>query len=86
LTRVNSLCAGPGPAADLDGINIAFGQVVKGMDVVSELAGVPTIRKNETLATYNALAKFLGDDRADKAKSRWGKPLVAVLIMDAGFV
>lgn len=55
------------------------------MDVIREIAAVPTIRPSETIEKYNAIAKLIGDDRAAKAKSRWGKPLKAVVIADAGF-
>lgn len=61
-----------------------FGQVVEGLEVLREVAGVPTIRVNETLEKYNAVAQFFGDDRAAKARSRWGKPLEAVVITAVG--
>lgn len=76
--------AGPGPALDLDSSGLVFGQVVEGLEVLREVAGVPTIRANETLERYNAVAQFFGDDRAAKARSRWGKPLEAVVISAAG--
>lgn len=52
--------------------------------MLREVAGVPTIRVNETLEKYNAVAQFFGDDRAAKARSRWGKPLEAVVITAVG--
>lgn len=76
--------AGPGPALDLDSAAIVFGQVIDGLDVLREVATVPTIRANETIERYNAVAQFFGDDRAAKARSRWGKPLEAVIISAAG--
>eukprot|EP00892_Ulva_mutabilis_P012241 jgi/Ulvmu1/938/UM102_0021.1 len=78
------ITTGPGPALDLDTSAIVFGQVIDGLDVLREVAGVPTIRANETLERYNAVAQFFGDDRAAKARSRWGKPLEAVVIASVG--
>ena len=44
------------------------------------------LRNNESCPTqtYNRLASFLGDDRAARAKSKWGKPLKAVVITNSG--
>ena len=78
------LRAGAGPAPELDGENIAFGEVLEGLDVLATIAAVPVIRANETLERYNAIAGFLGDDRAAKARAKWGKPLQAVVIVGAG--
>jgi hypothetical protein len=76
--------AGSGPQPDLDGENIAFGQLLEGSSALSELAAVPVIKASETMETYNRLATFLGDDRAARAKSKWGKPLRAVVITSSG--
>lgn len=80
------LCTGPGPALDLDGNNVVFGQVVEGLDVVQQMAAVPIIKPSETLVGYNQLAQFFGDDRAAKARDKWNKPLQALVITDAGIL
>mmetsp|Transcript_10478 Transcript_10478/g.29805 ORF Transcript_10478/g.29805 Transcript_10478/m.29805 type:complete len:313 (-) Transcript_10478:290-1228(-) len=77
------ITTGPGPAAELDGGNIVFGRVVQGLGVVSSMAEVPTFFPKGTLQNFNALAKLVGDDRADRAKKSWGKPLQPVLIVSA---
>lgn len=80
------ITTGPGPAFDLDGSNLVFGQVVDGWDVLSSISSVPTIKPNELLERYNAIATFIGDDRAAKAKAKWGSPLQAVIIRDSGLL
>jgi peptidyl-prolyl cis-trans isomerase B (cyclophilin B) len=76
--------AGASPAFELDGENIAFGELLEGSEVLSEIAAVPTIKPSETLQTYNALASFIGDDRAARARQSWGKPLQAIVITGSG--
>lgn len=76
--------AGASPAFELDGENIAFGQVLEGWETLAEIAAVPVIQASETLQRYNAIASFIGDDRAATARRQWGRPLQALLIADAG--
>ena len=83
---ITLIFAGPGPALDLDGGNVVFGQVIEGLDVLQQMASVPTIRPNDTLVGYNQLAQFFGDDRAAKARDKWDKPLQALVITDAGIL
>lgn len=81
-----TLCAGPGPALDLDGTNVVFGQIIEGLDIIQQMAAVPTIKPNDTLVGYNQLAQFFGDDRAAKARDKWDKPLQALVITDSGML
>lgn len=81
---ISLLFAGPGPALDLDGGNVVFGQVIEGFDVLQQMAAVLTIKPNDTVVGYNQLAQFFGDDRAAKARDKWDKPLQALVITDAG--
>lgn len=78
------ITTGPGPAAELDGENIVFGKVENGLDVVSAISSVPTFQPAGNLKAYNAFASLIGDERADKARALWGKPLKAVVIMSSG--
>lgn len=57
-----------------------------GMDVVRALASVPTYKPNEQIRQFNDLAVLLGDERAEKGRSRWNKPLRAIVISDCGVV
>lgn len=77
--------AGPGPASSLDGENIVFGKVLQGYDTMTAITSVPTFRPyNERIMSFNKLASFLKDDRADRVRAKWGKPLKAVVITAAG--
>jgi len=58
--------------------------VLDGMMTVSTVASVPTFSPNEGARQMNAVAKFLGDERAAKTAAKWGKPLKAVVITGAG--
>lgn len=78
--------AGPGPALDLDGTNVVFGQVIEGFDVLQQMGAVPTIKPNDTLTGFNQMAQFFGDDRAAKARDKWDKPLQSLVITDAGLI
>ena len=59
-------------------------RVLEGMSTVAAVASVPTFAPNESARQMNAVANFIGDERAAKAKSKWGKPLKAVVITGAG--
>ena len=78
------ITTGPGPCPRLDGLNIPFGRVVEGMGVVERVTRVPTFRANERTSALNILAGQLGDDRAAGVRRKYGKPLQAVVILDAG--
>lgn len=74
------ILTGPGPVPSLDGENIVFGRVLEGMEVVSALCEVPTFYPPQNGRLLNNIAKVIGDDRAAKAQSNWGRPLKPVVI------
>ncbi|KAL0020452.1 hypothetical protein WJX77_005028 [Trebouxia sp. C0004] len=79
------ITTGPGPASALDGENIVFGRVLQGYDTMTAIQSVPTFRPfNERVSSFNKLASFLKDERADRVRAKWGKPLKAIVIMGAG--
>ncbi|KAL3157549.1 hypothetical protein ABBQ32_012004 [Trebouxia sp. C0010 RCD-2024] len=81
------ITTGPGPALSLDGDNIVFGRVLQGYDTMTAITSVPTFKPfNERIISFNKLASFLRDDRADRVRAKWGKPLKAVVITAAGMV
>lgn len=45
---------------------------------------VPTFSPGASARQMNAFATFLGDERATKAKAKWGRPLKAVVITSGG--
>lgn len=76
---------GPAPAPFLDGENIVFGTVLDGLDVVAAIEGVPTFGPlNSNIRAFNELGRLLGDERASRTASKWGRPLKAVVITGAG--
>lgn len=81
-----SITTGPGPAPALDEQNVVFGQVIEGMDVIGLVSTTPTIKPSSQLQAYNSLAQAFGDDRAERARRLWGKPLKAVVILGSGVV
>ncbi|GMH04600.1 hypothetical protein Nepgr_006440 [Nepenthes gracilis] len=78
------ITTGPGPCPDLDGRNIVFGAVLEGLDVVTAIASVPTFKPAERIRQLNDLAEFLGDERAQNARSLWNRPLRTIYISDCG--
>ena len=68
----------------LDGENVVFGRVIKGMDVVAWIAAVPTFRPSGNSVAWNQVAEWLRDERAAKARESWSKPTQAIVITDAG--
>ena len=79
--------AGPAPAMSLDGENIVFGKVLEGFDTMSAITAVPTFKPyNERVMSFNKLASFLKDDRADRVRAKWGKPLKSIVITEAGLM
>ena len=65
----------------LDGENIVVGHVGAGMDVVAAIAQVPTFTPDDNAQKFNALANFIGDERAAKTASKWGRPLQPVVAL-----
>lgn len=81
------ITTGPGPATSLDDENIVFGRIKDGFDIISDIVNtVPTFQPNDSLVAYNQFAEFIGDERATKARAKWGKPLKAVLIVNSGII
>ncbi|KAL4859096.1 Peptidyl-prolyl cis-trans isomerase CYP28 [Chlorella vulgaris] len=78
------ITTGPGPVPSLDGENIVVGQVTEGLEVIRAVTQVPTFTPNSNSRAFNDFANFIGDDRAAKTKSKWGRPLQAILITSAG--
>lgn len=48
------------------------------------MSQVPTFMPGESARQMNAFASFLGDERAAKARQKWGRPLKAVVITAGG--
>lgn len=78
------ITTGPGPVPVLDGENVVFGRVLEGLDTIGAISTVPTFSPGAKARQMNAVASFLGDDRAAKARAKWGRPLKAVVITDGG--
>lgn len=79
------ITTGPGPVPRLDGLNVVVGKVLSGLGVISELtANVPTFVADGRSRALNKLAQFIGDDRAEAVRRKYGKPLKAVVITGAG--
>ena len=81
-----AITTGPGPVPYLDEESLVFGTVTSGLDVIQELANVPTFQPNENLVAFNKVAALIGDDRAGNARDSWGKPRKAILFTQAGEV
>ncbi|KAI8475866.1 MAG: cyclophilin-like domain-containing protein [Monoraphidium minutum] len=80
------ITTGPGPVPRLDGINLVFGRVTSGISTVAAVAAVPSFQPDARSQQLNAFAKFIGDDRADKVRRRYGRPLRAIVITSSGVV
>ncbi|KAE8651541.1 hypothetical protein Csa_019473 [Cucumis sativus] len=78
------ITTGPGPCPQLDSKNIVFGTVLEGLDVVAAISSTPTYKPSERIRQFNDLAKFLGDERAQNARTIWNRPLQTVYISDCG--
>ncbi|XP_010913825.3 peptidyl-prolyl cis-trans isomerase CYP28, chloroplastic [Elaeis guineensis] len=75
---------GPGPCPQLDNENIVFGTVLEGLDVVTTIATIPTYKPAERIRQFNDFAEFIGDERAQIARTMWNRPLKTVYISDCG--
>ncbi|GBF91011.1 peptidyl-prolyl cis-trans isomerase, chloroplastic [Raphidocelis subcapitata] len=80
------ITTGPGPVPRLDGLNLVFGRVTSGMTTVAAVSKVPSFQPDARSQQLNAFAKFIGDDRADKVRRRYGRPLKAIVVTSAGVV
>ncbi|EOY31319.1 Cyclophilin-like peptidyl-prolyl cis-trans isomerase family protein isoform 2 [Theobroma cacao] len=80
------ITTGPGPCPQLDNNNIVFGTVLEGLDVVTAIASIPTYKPSERIRLLNDLAEFFGDERAQKGRTLWNRPLKTVYISDCGEV
>ncbi|XP_058067506.1 peptidyl-prolyl cis-trans isomerase CYP28, chloroplastic [Magnolia sinica] len=78
------ITTGPGPCPELDNQNIVFGEVLEGIDVVASVATIPTYKPAERIRQFNDFAEFLGDERAQNARTSWNRPLKTVFISDCG--
>ncbi|KAG6770217.1 hypothetical protein POTOM_025892 [Populus tomentosa] len=54
------------------------------LDVVTSIASIPTYKPSDRIRQFNDLAEFLGDERAQNARTLWNKPLKTVYISDCG--
>ncbi|KAK9130518.1 hypothetical protein Sjap_011005 [Stephania japonica] len=78
------ITTGPGPCPQLNGRNIVFGAVLEGLDVLTTIASIPTYKPSERIRQFNDFAQFLGDERAQSARSIWNRPLKTIYISDCG--
>lgn len=56
------------------------------MDVISKVASVPTFKPSERIVQFNEFAQLLGDDRAEKGRAIWNRPLKSIVIQDCGLL
>lgn len=80
------ITTGPGPVPRLDGRNIVFGRVLgpDGMAVVRAVTAVPTLQPPP--GPWATLARAVGDERAARVASKYGRPLKLVVISRAEVV
>lgn len=55
-----------------------------GMDVITNIATIPTYKPAERIRQFNDFAQFIGDERAQIARTMWNRPLKTVYISDCG--
>ena len=80
------ITTGPAPVPSLDGQNVVFGRVTRGLEVVTKIAATPTFAPSGNSVAWNQVAEWVGDDRAAKARESWSKPTMAVAIINAGVI
>jgi len=51
---------------------------------VTSIASIPTYKPSDRIRQFNDLAEFLGDERAQNARTIWNKPLKTLYISDCG--
>ncbi|GJN12772.1 hypothetical protein PR202_ga31081 [Eleusine coracana subsp. coracana] len=54
------------------------------MDVVTNIAAIPTYKPAERIRLFNDFAQLIGDERAQTARAMWNRPLKTVYISDCG--
>lgn len=54
------------------------------MDVVTAIAAIPTYKPGEKIRLFNDFAEFIGDERAQTARTMWNRPLKTVYISNSG--
>ncbi|PPD98274.1 hypothetical protein GOBAR_DD04701 [Gossypium barbadense] len=57
---------------------------ISGLAVVTAIASIPTYKPSERIRQLNDLAEFFGDERAQKGRTLWNRPLKTVYISDCG--
>ncbi|XVF88228.1 hypothetical protein PTKIN_Ptkin19aG0033200 [Pterospermum kingtungense] len=57
---------------------------ISGLDVVTAISSIPTYKPSERIRQLNDLAEFFGDERAQKGRTLWNRPLKTVYISDCG--
>lgn len=78
------ITTGPGPVPKLDGGNIVFGRVLEGFNVINMITSVPTFLPVGRVLAFNNFANAVGDERAEAVSRKYGRPLKAVVIQQAG--
>lgn len=70
--------------ADADFFIIVVRFLFSGLDVVTAIASIPTYKPAERIRLLNDFAEFIGDERAQVARTMWNRPLKTVYISDCG--
>lgn len=52
--------------------------------MVTSISSIPTYKPSENIRQFNDFAEFLGDERAQNARSLWNRPLKTVYISNCG--
>ena len=78
------ITTGPAPVPSLDGANVVFGRVLRGLETVNAVARTPTFKPSGNSVAWNQVAEWVGDERAGKARESWSKPTKAIVITNAG--
>ncbi|KAJ6915536.1 hypothetical protein NC651_017516 [Populus alba x Populus x berolinensis] len=69
---------------NVPGCVVEITPLLNGLDVVTSIASIPTYKPSDRIRQFNDLAEFLGDERAQNARTIWNKPLKTVYISDCG--
>lgn len=51
---------------------------------MTSISSIPTYKPSENIKQFNDFAEFLGDERAQNARSLWNRPLKTVFISGCG--